>query len=82
MEHQQNDSQTAENDSQTAKLRLLRTRQVAKQRNLSNSFFEKRRVDGTGPRYIKAGHIVLYDPKDVDDWFKARRRQSTSEETA
>jgi hypothetical protein len=37
------------------------------------------RLEGVGPRYIKAGRRVLYDPNDVTAWLASNRRQSTSQ---
>lgn len=43
---------------------------------------ENWRVAGTGPRFIKSGRRVLYDPDDIAAWREARRFQSTSEAEA
>ena len=44
---------------------------------------EKMRVEGTGPRYLKAGagtrSRVLYRPADLDAWLDSRSFSSTSE---
>ena len=43
---------------------------------------ENWRVAGIGPKFIKAGRRVLYDPDDIAEWREARRFQSTSEAEA
>ena len=45
---------------------------------LSISTLNKYRVLGGGPVYLKLGHRVAYDVRDLDAWMNARRRQSTS----
>ncbi len=40
------------------------------------------RVMGIGPKFIKVGRLVRYDPDDVTAWINTRRVQSTSEATA
>jgi predicted DNA-binding transcriptional regulator AlpA len=45
------------------------------------STWEKRRLDGTGPQFIKMGRLVRYRPADVDAWLAERVRRSTSEGT-
>jgi hypothetical protein len=37
------------------------------------------RVRGTGPRFIKCGHLVRYRIKDLNDWLEAQTRKSTSQ---
>lgn len=37
------------------------------------------RTQGVGPKFIKAGRKVLYDPADIADWKDANRYSSTSE---
>jgi len=44
---------------------------------------EKMRVEGTGPRYLKAGggkrSRVLYLEKDIAEWLEEHAHRSTSE---
>jgi len=56
----------------------LRTEQAANYAGMGTSTFEKLRLKGGGPVYIKVGNIVVYDPDDLDRWLAAHRRQSTS----
>ena len=57
----------------------LRVREAAAYLNLSKSTLDKLRTAGTGPRYAKAGRIVVYARADLDAWLAGRVRQSTSE---
>jgi hypothetical protein len=36
------------------------------------------RTVGGGPVFIKIGHRVRYDTRDLDDYLASRRRESTS----
>lgn len=40
------------------------------------------RVSGNGPRFIKAGRRVVYDPADIEAWKDERRVSSTSQPVA
>jgi hypothetical protein len=40
---------------------------------------ENWRIAGRGPRFIKAGRKVVYDPDDIEAWKEANRFSSTSE---
>jgi hypothetical protein len=37
------------------------------------------RVRGVGPRFVKVGRAVKYDPADLKSWIEARKVSSTSE---
>lgn len=57
---------------------LLDVRQAAARLGLSKSTLDKMRCRGVGPKFVKStNHAVRYDPKDLDAWIEARRRQST-----
>lgn len=56
----------------------LRTPAAADYCGLSASTFEKLRVSGGGPAYIKLGRRVVYHRTDLDTWLEGKRRQSTS----
>ena len=58
--------------------RMLRTSDAAHYTGLSASTMTKLRLIGGGPRYIKLGKAVVYDPVDLDAWLSANRRKSTS----
>jgi hypothetical protein len=63
--------------------RYLNTVEASRILRLSPRTLERMRVEGTGPRYLKAGRgtraRVLYRPTDVDAWLEAQTFQSTSE---
>lgn len=59
--------------------RLLDTFSAAAYLSLGKSTLDKFRVTGGGPRFIKIGRRVLYDPADCDEWVAQRKFASTSE---
>lgn len=61
---------------------LLDTEQAAPFAGVSAGTLENWRTQGTGPRFLKVGRRVLYDPDDIADWRASRRFQSTSEAEA
>jgi hypothetical protein len=63
---------------QRSKRPILSTRGASGYAGLSPSKLEKLRVTGGGPRYIKIGRRVFYDPDDLDEWLTAQKRLSTS----
>lgn len=62
---------------------LLTTVEAAAWLRISRRTLERRRLDGTGPRYLKVGpgkrSRVLYRQKDVEDWLNQFSFDSTSE---
>jgi hypothetical protein len=46
---------------------------------ISASTLSKLRVFGGGPKFHKLGRRVVYDIRDLDAWFEARQRSSTSD---
>ncbi len=46
---------------------------------ISERTLERFRLEGSGPRFVKAGRRVLYKRADIDAWTNARTFQSTSE---
>jgi predicted DNA-binding transcriptional regulator AlpA len=59
--------------------RTLRTPDAADYCGSSASTFEKLRLTGGGPVYLKIGRRVVYRIEDLDAWLAANRRHSTSE---
>jgi hypothetical protein len=59
--------------------KYYRTPQAADYIGMSTAWMEKERVKGGGPRYAKAGRIVLYAVDELDRWLADRTRNSTSE---
>ena len=62
--------------------RMLRTPEAAEYCGSSASTFEKLRLYGGGPRFVKMGRRVVYDPADLDSWLVSNRRASTSDRGA
>jgi predicted DNA-binding transcriptional regulator AlpA len=58
--------------------RRLLTAEAARYCGSTASTFEKLRVYGGGPTYLKIGRRVVYDPSDLDAWLASCRRSSTS----
>ncbi len=58
---------------------VLDTAEGAKRAGLGKSTFEKLRLNGGGPTYLKIGRRVLYYAEDIDSWLSKHRRASTSE---
>ena len=60
----------------------LRTKPAAKRCGSTESTFEKLRVTGGGPLFIKMGKTVVYAVEDLDVWMAERRFHSTAEADA
>ncbi len=58
---------------------LLTTSEAAPRVGVSAGTLENWRVAGTGPKFIKSGRRVMYDPADIEAWKSENRFQSTSE---
>lgn len=54
-------------------------REAAETLRLSDRTLERMRLDGTGPKFMKAGRRVLYRYSDLEAWLQERTYQSTSE---
>jgi len=63
---------------------MLTTRQLADRWQTSERTVERKRVAGTGPRYVRVGEdrAVRYPPEEVEAWEAAQLVSSTSEEVA
>lgn len=57
---------------------LLTTEQAAHYCASAASTFEKLRVFGGGPVFVKIGRRVAYKREDLDAWIDGNRRRSTS----
>ena len=62
--------------------RKLSTPEAANYCGSGTGTFEKLRLSGGGPAYIKIGRRVAYDPSDLDAWCNARKRSSTTQAIA
>lgn len=60
-------------------IRMMRTSEAAEYCGSSASTFEKLRLFGGGPRYLKLGRRVVYSLTDLDEWLASKRRSSTSD---
>jgi hypothetical protein len=62
---------------------LMTTLEAAAYLRLSPRTLERFRVEGTGPRFLKAGAgkraRVLYEPEELETWLKGFAFRSTSE---
>lgn len=71
-----------QNATATQKL-YLNSQEAADILRISIRTLERMRVEGSGPRYLKAGQgtrsRVLYRPADLDAWLESRCFTSTSE---
>lgn len=55
--------------------KLLTTKELPDMTGLSTSWFEKARIYGYGPKYLKIGSgKVLYRPDDIERWLAAQVR--------
>lgn len=58
---------------------LVTEKQVAKQLGLKVCTLRRWRWAGEGPRFLKLGGAVRYDPLDIEAYIAASRRKSTSD---
>ena len=63
--------------------KYLNSEEAARILRMSARTLERMRVEGSGPKYLKAGRgtraRVLYRPADIDAWLDGQTYQSTSE---
>ena len=57
----------------------VNTAGAARLTGLATHSLENLRHLGGGPRFIKLGRKVMYDPADIRAWLEARKVSSTSE---
>lgn len=57
----------------------LKTPDAAAYCGLSKSTFDKYRITGAGPVFLKLGRSVVYNRSDLDLWLDSNRFSSTSE---
>jgi predicted DNA-binding transcriptional regulator AlpA len=58
---------------------LLNSKKAAAFLGVSERTLERLRTAGEGPKYVKFGMVVRYDPADILAWIEGRKRASTSE---
>ena len=61
--------------------RLLKERDAANILNMEVATLRRWRWAGTGPRFLKIGGAVRYDPEDLSAFIEAGRRRRTFEPT-
>lgn len=66
-------------DIADVKERMLRTKEAAAYCGSSASTFEKLRLTGDGPVFVKLGSRVVYRLSDLDTWIQSNLRRSTSD---
>lgn len=59
--------------------KYMNTRQMAEYTGMSESWLEKARLRGGGPKFCRVGSKILYDREDADLWLAGCKRSSTSE---
>lgn len=52
--------------------KLMTTQQLADYLEIAVSTILQYRAEGTGPQYIKLGHLVRYRVSDVEAWLEAK----------
>lgn len=61
---------------------MLTTKQAAQEYGLSQSWFEKRRLDGAGPKYVRIGlRCVRYRRRDLEQFFEGCVEEVADQET-
>ena len=58
---------------QNSNEKLLTTKELPQLTGLSESFFEKGRIYGYGPAFIRIGGRCFYRRSDVDAWMQSHR---------
>lgn len=58
---------------------LINEKQLSELIGLSLHTLRRWRVIGEGPRFIKIGSCVRYDPADIAAWLNARKDANTRE---
>ena len=56
--------------------------ELAKVLKTSTRTLERKRIDGTGPPFIKFGGRVLYPPEGAEDYIRERTVTNTAEAEA
>jgi excisionase family DNA binding protein len=58
---------------------LLTVAEAARRLKLSESYLNKARLTGGGPRFLRLGRSIRYREHDLDEWVQAQAAGSTSE---
>jgi predicted DNA-binding transcriptional regulator AlpA len=57
----------------------LTEKEASNEYRLSPAWFQRKRWDGTGPKFYKIGRAVRYPRAELEQYFNARLRTSTSD---
>lgn len=60
-------------------IRLVTERDASECLGVSVRTLQKWRLQGNGPRFVKLGHAVRYDGRDLEEYIESARRRSTSD---
>jgi len=75
------DAKMSQNES--GQSNLLNVNQAADRLGVSVSYLNKLRlISSGGPRFVKLGARVSYDPSDLAAWVESNKRRSTSDQGA
>lgn len=67
------DAATPHHDVRGAEIMEFIPQRLAQQRwGMSDSWFEKQRLIGTGPPFVRIGRKILYPIREGDAWFRSR----------
>ncbi len=72
-----NDHERRKLQSERGWKQYLDNRETAEYLCVSESFLNKTRHFGTGPRFYRVGRAIRYAVEDVDDWMAERCATST-----
>ena len=61
---------------------LLTDLHLAQETHTPQSRWQKARLTGDGPPFIKIGHLVRYRRRDVRDWLESQPRVTSTSELA
>lgn len=54
---------------------LISEEDAAETLGVHRTWLSVRRRAGEGPRYLRVGNRILYDPQDLDDWLESLKTQ-------
>ena len=64
----------------TSPASALNERDASRKYQMSVAWFQRKRWDGTGPKFYKIGRAVRYPAVELESYFNARIRTSTSDD--
>jgi predicted DNA-binding transcriptional regulator AlpA len=63
-------------------IELINAKHTAQHLCITEGTLAKWRLTGEGPKFLRVGRRIAYDPRDIQTWLDARRVSSTSQEAA